>query len=99
MHCPDRAPDAILAGPVNLHQLVVGDVLHDYEEDQFLLEAVLGSRDRISHVEQLDRFHGLSSNVCSLLEIHERDAGLIGRAAGACAAANCPFNSARNRVN
>jgi hypothetical protein len=33
-------------------------VLDEHEKNEFLLEALLGSRDRISHVEQLDGFHG-----------------------------------------
>ena len=55
---PERMPNLVLAGPVNLHQLVERDVLDEHDKHQFLVEPLLVSRDGVFCLEELDRFHG-----------------------------------------
>jgi hypothetical protein len=51
-------PNLVLAGPVNLHQLVERDVLNEHAKHQFLVGPLLAPRDDVSCLEELDGFHG-----------------------------------------
>src|SRR5208337_905139 len=55
---PERMPNLVLAGPVNLHQLVEPDVLDEHDKHQFLTDPLTVSRDGVSCLEESDGFHG-----------------------------------------
>ena len=56
-----RMPNPVFAGPVNLHQLVVGSVLDKHGERQVLLDALPVPRDGVRRLKELDEFHGSAS--------------------------------------
>ena len=54
---PERMPNLVLAGPLNVRQLVDRNVLDEHHKHQFLVEPLLVSRDGVSCLEELDGFH------------------------------------------
>ncbi|MGA8156023.1 MAG: hypothetical protein WB822_07370 [Rhodoplanes sp.] len=67
-----RMPNLVLAGPVNLDQLVIGDVLDKHGERQILLDALPVPRDSVCRLEELDEFHG-SAKLAFMLRAESTD--------------------------